>query len=161
MRSNYARCVWLACCAAVYAVCATASAQPVAQFYKGRSVTLVVGIAPGGGYDLSARTVARHIGRHIPGSPSVIVQNMPGANSVVAANYVYGIAPRDGTVIWTGSRTTPYEPLMGNQAAKFEAGKVHWLGSTSSEIGVVLALAYRTSSDRSGSLQAGDDSRRH
>jgi tripartite-type tricarboxylate transporter receptor subunit TctC len=141
MRDSFAQRwhAWLACCAALCAVCSTANAQSVADFYKGRSVTLVVGIAPGGGYDLSARTVARHIGRHIPGNPSVVVQNMPGANSVVAANYVYGIAPRDGTVIWTGSRTTPYEPLMGNQAAKFEAGKVHWLGSTSSEIGVVLA----------------------
>jgi len=64
---------------------------------------------------------------------------MPGVNSVLAANYVYGIAPRDGTVVWTGSRTTPYEPLMGNQAAKFQPGKVHWLGSTSSEIGIILA----------------------
>jgi tripartite-type tricarboxylate transporter receptor subunit TctC len=130
---------WLACCAAICAAAPTAHAQSVADFYKGKSVTVVVGIAPGGGYDLSARTVARHIGRHIPGNPNVIVQNMPGVNSVLAANYVYGIAPRDGTVIWTGSRTAPYEPLMGNQAAKFQPGKVHWLGSTSSEIGVILA----------------------
>ena len=129
----------LTCCAVVVAASPTAGAQSLADFYKGRSVTLVVGIAPGGGYDLSARTVARHIGRHIPGNPNVIVQNMPGVNSVLAANYVYGIAPRDGTVVWTGSRTTPYEPLMGNQAAKFQPGKVHWLGSTSSEIGIILA----------------------
>jgi tripartite-type tricarboxylate transporter receptor subunit TctC len=129
----------LACCVYVCAAYSSASAQSVAEFYKGKSVTLVVGIAPGGGYDLSARMVARHIGRYIPGSPNVVVQNMPGVNSVLAANYVYGIAPRDGTVLWTGSRTTPYEPLMGNQAAKFQPAKVHWVGSTSSEIGVILA----------------------
>src|SRR5581483_5715027 len=127
--------------AAIALLClhSAAGAEPVADFYRGRSITLVVGIAPGGGYDLGARTVARHIGRHIPGNPNIIVQNMPGANSVIAANYVYGVAPKDGTAIWTGSRTTPYEPLMGNAAAKFDAGKVHWLGSTSSEIGVILA----------------------
>ena len=117
----------------------TASAQSPADFYKGRNVTLVIGIAPGGGYDLGARMVARHLGKHIPGNPTVIAQNMPGANSVNAANYVAGIAPKDGTVIWTGSRSTAYEPLMGNAAAKFDPGKVRWLGSVSSEIGIIFA----------------------
>jgi tripartite-type tricarboxylate transporter receptor subunit TctC len=116
-----------------------ASAQDVADFYRGKTVTVICGIAPGGGYDLSARTFARHLGKHIPGNPTVIVQNMPGANSVIAANYVYGIAPQDGTSIWTGSRSTPYEPLMGNAAAKFDVRKLHWLGSLSSEIAVVIA----------------------
>lgn len=118
---------------------ATASAQSPADFYKGRNVTLVIGIAPGGGYDLGARMVARHLGKYIPGNPSIIAQNMPGANSVNAANYVANIAPKDGTVIWTGSRSTSYEPLMGNQQARFDAAKVRWLGSVSSEIGVIFA----------------------
>jgi tripartite-type tricarboxylate transporter receptor subunit TctC len=129
----------LAVVAGLHLLCASASAQTPAEFYKGRNVTVVIGIAPGGGYDLSARMVARHIGRHIPGNPNVIVQNMPGANSVNAANYVSGIAPNDGTVIWTGSRSTSYEPLMGNAAAKFDPAKVRWLGSISNEIGIIFA----------------------
>jgi tripartite-type tricarboxylate transporter receptor subunit TctC len=123
----------------VAVVSSGAQAQGVADFFRGKSVTIVVGIAPGGGYDLSARIFGRFLGRYIPGNPAVIVQNMPGVNSVIAANYVAGIAPRDGTFIWTGSRTTPYEPLMGNTAAKFDPRKVHWLGSLSAEIGVILA----------------------
>jgi tripartite-type tricarboxylate transporter receptor subunit TctC len=124
---------------ALMAQAGPAHAQSVADFYRGRTVTVICGIAPGGGYDLSARTFARHLGKHLPGNPTVIVQNMPGANSVVAANYVYGIAPQDGTAIWTGSRSTPYEPLMGNTAAKFDVHRLHWLGSISSEIAVVIA----------------------
>jgi tripartite-type tricarboxylate transporter receptor subunit TctC len=127
------------CVAVLFGDGATAAAETPAEFYKGRNVTIVIGIAPGGGYDLSARMVARHIGRHIAGNPNVIVQNMPGANSVNAANYVSGIAPKDGTVIWTGSRSTSYEPLMGNQAVKFDPGKVRWLGSISNEIGIIFA----------------------
>ena len=125
--------------ATVLCAASSAGAQSVADFYRGKTVTVVCGIAPGGGYDLSARIFGRHLGKHIPGNPTVIVQNMPGANSVIAANYVYGIAPQDGTAIWTGSRSTPYEPLMGNAAAKFDVKKLHWIGSTSSEIAVVIA----------------------
>jgi hypothetical protein len=73
--------------------------QAVADFYRGKTVRIIVGAAPGGGFDTYARAVARHIGRHIPGNPSVIVENMPGAGSLIAANHVYNVAPKDGTVI--------------------------------------------------------------
>jgi tripartite-type tricarboxylate transporter receptor subunit TctC len=132
-------CAGLSAIAMAFAGCSAATAQTPADFYKGRNVTIVIGIAPGGGYDLGARMVARHISKHIPGNPNVIAQNMPGANSVLAANYVSGIAPKDGSIIWTGSRSTSYEPLMGNPQAKFDPGKVRWLGSVSSEIGIIFA----------------------
>src|SRR6266576_630280 len=74
-----------------------AQAQSVAEFYRGKTITIVVGSDVGGGYDLTARTVARYLGRYIPGQPAIVVQNRPGAGSIVAANYVYEIAPKDGT----------------------------------------------------------------
>src|SRR5215211_6162453 len=76
---------------------APARADAVSNFYTGKTVNLVIGYAPGGGYDLYARTLARHMARHIPGNPNIIVQNMPGAGSLKAANFLYTIAPKDGT----------------------------------------------------------------
>ncbi len=129
--------LWLAIAALL---CASAArAQDAAAFYKGRTITIVVGIVPASTYDHSARLIARGLTRHLPGNPNVIIQNMHGANSIIAANYVYNVAPRDGTVIWTGARLAPFEPLFGNANAKFDAGKVRWLGSTASENGVVVA----------------------
>ena len=116
---------------------ATAHADPVAQFYAGKSVNLVIGYAPGGGYDLYARTLARHMGRHIPGAPSIVVQNMPGAGSLKAANFLYVIAPKDGTTFGGFSRGAYLDPLLGRGAgAQYEAAKFGWLGSISSEVGV-------------------------
>ena len=83
-----------------------ASADSVADFYKSKVVTITVGYGPGGGYDLYARLVARHLGKHIPGAPQVIVQNMPGAGSLLAANYIYSSAPADGTAIAIAGRLT-------------------------------------------------------
>ncbi|MCC6888552.1 MAG: hypothetical protein IT536_08470 [Hyphomicrobiales bacterium] len=114
-----------------------AQAQPVAPFYAGKTVHLVIGYAPGGGYDLYARTLARHIGRHIPGQPHVVVQNMPGAGSLKAANFLYTIAPRDGTTFGGFSRGAYLDPLLGRGAgAQYVAPKFGWLGSISSEVGV-------------------------
>src|SRR5262245_9433086 len=76
-----------------------ARAQSVADFYRGKTVTLIVGYSTGGGYDTYARILARHIGRHLPGQPAVVVQNMPGAGSLRAANYLFNVAPKDGSVI--------------------------------------------------------------
>jgi tripartite-type tricarboxylate transporter receptor subunit TctC len=118
---------------------AVSHATSVADFYRGRSLNLVVGIAPGGSYDATARLIARHIGKYIPGNPTVTVQNMPGDNSLLAADYAYNGAPQDGTVLWTGSRSSPYEPLMGNPAVRFNPVKVGWIGSISSETAVVFA----------------------
>src|SRR5438270_13926552 len=78
---------------------ATAAAAP--DFYRGRTIQVIVGFTPGGGYDLYARTLARHLGKHIAGRPAVAVQNMPGAGSVKAANYLFNVAPKDGTVLGT------------------------------------------------------------
>jgi tripartite-type tricarboxylate transporter receptor subunit TctC len=115
-----------------------AYAQSVADFYKGKTVTIVVGSDVGGGYDLTARTLAHHLGRHIPGAPSAIVQNKPGASSLVAANYVYEIAPKDGTVIAAVQRPVPFQTLFGDAGVRFDVRKIQWLGSTTNELGVVV-----------------------
>lgn len=110
--------------------------QPTAAqdtFYKGRQLSIIAGYGPGGGYDAYARLLARHIGRHLPGSPNVIVQNMPGAGSLVATNYLYRIAPKDGTVIGIFARNMPLVGLLGNrQNAKFDPLRFTWLGSSTS-----------------------------
>jgi tripartite-type tricarboxylate transporter receptor subunit TctC len=120
--------------AIVLALAASAHAQSVEEFYRGRSVTILVGFTAGGGYDLYARLLARHIGRHIPGNPAVVVQNMPGAGSLKATQYVYGVAPKDGTVLATVSRGMVTEPLLN--AASFDATKLTWLGTITSETSV-------------------------
>ena len=117
----------------------TARAQAVAAFYKGKTITIVVGSDVGGGYDLTARTLAHHLARHIPGQPSIIVQNKPGASSIVAANYVYEIAPKDGTVIAAVQRPIPFQTLFGDTGVRFDVRKMQWLGSTTNELGVVVA----------------------
>jgi tripartite-type tricarboxylate transporter receptor subunit TctC len=114
-------------------------AQSVADFYKGTTVTILVGSDVGGGYDLTARTLARHLPRHIPGQPNVIVQNKPGASSILAANYVYEIAPKDGTVIAAVQRPIPFQVLFGDAGVRFDVRKIQWLGSTTNELGVVVA----------------------
>src|SRR5689334_23223487 len=107
--------------ALVASASAPARADAVAKFYAGKSLNLVIGYAPGGGYDLYARTLARHIGRHIPGMPHIVVQNMPGAGSLKAANFLYTIAPRDGTAFGGFSRGAYLDPLLGRGAgAKYE-----------------------------------------
>lgn len=108
---------------------APASADPVADFYKGKTVTIWVGYGTGGGYDNTARLVARHIGRHIPGGPNVVVQNVPGAGSLLAANNLYNIAPKDGTVLGIFSSTVAMLPLYGDPKAKFETLKFSWIGN--------------------------------
>jgi len=127
-------------CGGVILTCTqVGQAQSVAQFYKGKTVNLFVGSDVGGGYDITARTVARHLGRHIPGEPTVVVQNRPGAGSIVASNYVYEIAPKDGTVIGAVQRPIPFQILFGDTGVRFDVRKMQWIGSTTSEPGVVVA----------------------
>ncbi len=110
-----------------------AKADPVADFYKGRQLNVVVGYGPGGGYDVYARLLARHIGKYIPGNPTVIVQNMPGAGSLRAVNYLYTTAPKDGTTIAIFGRDMPLIGLLGgNPNFRFDPRKLTWLDSTSS-----------------------------
>jgi len=110
-----------------------AHAQNVADFYRGKEVTLLVGYGPGGGYDITARLVARYLGKYIPGHPAVVVQNMPGAGSMRAANYTYVNAPRDGTTIALVARDMPLLGLLKvNPRVQFDVQKFNWLGSSSS-----------------------------
>jgi tripartite-type tricarboxylate transporter receptor subunit TctC len=102
----------------------------VEEFYKGRSIQLIIGYSVGSGYDIYARLLARFIGKYIPGNPTIIPQNMPGAGSLKAAMYLYGIAPKDGSVIATMGRSAPIEPLLGD--AQFDGRNFTWLGSIAS-----------------------------
>jgi len=105
----------------------------VEAFYQGRQINLIVGYGPGGGYDLTARLLARHISRFIPGQPSVVVQNMVGAGSLRAANYLYGAAPKDGATFGVFGSDIPMIALIGaNAAVQFDARRFTWLGSSSS-----------------------------
>ena len=116
-----------------------ARADPVSEFYRGKNVSLVVSTGAGTGYDLIARTLAKHLPRHIPGAPSIIVQNMPGASGLVAANYIYNAAAKDGTVVAGFQGIIPFEPLLGTKEANFDASKFNWLGSLSEETGILIA----------------------
>jgi tripartite-type tricarboxylate transporter receptor subunit TctC len=115
-----------------------AAAQSVPDFYRGRTVTLLVGYSTGGGYDTYARILARHMGRHIPGTPTIVVQNAPGAGSMRAANTIYNVAPKDGSTIGMFGRGIALEPLIGTSPAQFEATKFTWLGSGADEAAVVV-----------------------
>ncbi len=104
----------------------------VANFYRGKQVRLIVGTAPGGGYDLFARIVARHIAAHIPGQPTVIVQNLPAAGGLVMTNQLYSVGPKDGTAIGVPINGIPTAPLL-QQGAQFDATRLIWIGSTNRE----------------------------
>jgi len=106
-----------------------AAADPVANFFAGKTVRIVVGSAPGGGYDLYARHLSRHMGRHIPGNPTVIVQNMPGAGGLTATNFLYAKAPRDGTTFGIVQGTLIYAQAGNSANAQFDMRKFGWLGS--------------------------------
>ncbi|MFM2130223.1 MAG: hypothetical protein RL477_1769 [Pseudomonadota bacterium] len=111
-----------------------ASADAIADFYKGKTVTVFIGYAAGGGYDEYARFLARHWGNHIPGNPTVIPRNMTGAGSIVAANAIYNSLPQDGTAIGAIGRGIAMEPLFGRSGPKFDATKFTWIGSMNNEV---------------------------
>ncbi len=113
-----------------------AQAQSAAEFYRGKTINLIVGYSTGGGYDIYARAVARYLGNHVPGNPKVVVTNMPGAGSLVSVNHLYNIAPKDGTAIATFGRGLPMEPLIGAAKVQFDATKLTWIGSVASELSV-------------------------
>jgi tripartite-type tricarboxylate transporter receptor subunit TctC len=120
------------------ALAATARADPVADFYRGRSVSLIIGYSAGGGYDAYGRVLAHHMGKHIPGRPSIVAQNMPGAGSLRCANFLYNVAPKDGTAIGHFSRGLAMEPLIGTSATQFDARRFTWLGSGTDEVSVFV-----------------------
>lgn len=113
--------------------------DPIAEFYRGKQIKIVVGFTAGGSSSLYAQALARHMGKYIPGNPTLIVQHMPGGGGLVAANYIYNNAARDGSEFTTTSRTAALEPLLGNQNARFDALKFNWLGSANIENSVCIA----------------------
>jgi tripartite-type tricarboxylate transporter receptor subunit TctC len=114
---------------AALASASSARADAVEDFYRGKSVTIMIGYGSGGSDDLWARLLARHMGRFLTGQPNVVPQNVPGAGSLVAANQVYKTAPKDGTVIGLINRGVPFEPLLGNKSAQFDPRQFNYIGS--------------------------------
>lgn len=134
---------------AIFALVLTSpiAAQPAGESLAGKSVSMIIGFGAGGGYDLWGRTVGRHIGRHLPGAPTVIPQNMPGAGSYAAASYIFNIAPKDGTVLGIIARDAALGPLSGATGARFDPTRLSWIGTPTKETNV--CIAYHTSQVKS------------
>jgi len=131
-RSAFLTTTALALCAT--AAAPTARADSVADFYKGKDITINVGYGSGGGYDTTTRIFARFFGKHIPGNPNIIVSNMPGAGSMKVANFTYQVAPKDGSVLGVFASSTALEPLFGNKKAVYDPRKYEWIGSLHQDI---------------------------
>ncbi len=126
--------------ALVLALGALDAAPAAAQLsLAGKSVQMLIGFGPGGGYDLWGRVVARHIGKHLPGNPTVVPQNMPGAGSFVAANNIYNLAPKDGSVMGIIARDAALGPITGASGARFDPTRITWLGTPTTETNVCIA----------------------
>src|SRR5215813_12575176 len=116
-----------------------ARADSVADFYQGRTIDLEIGYSTGGGYDIYARMLARHLGRFIPGNPTIVPKNMPGAGSLRLANWLAQAAPRDGSTFGTIGRGTAFDPVLGQPGAQFTASELTWLGSMNQEVSICAA----------------------
>jgi tripartite-type tricarboxylate transporter receptor subunit TctC len=140
---------WVQCAAILAATTfpQAAGAETIADFYKGKTVAIYVGFGPGGGYDAYGQLLAMHIGRHIPGQPTVIVKHMPGAGSLALANYLYNVAPADGTAFGIMAAGVAFSPLIGSPqekaSAKYDPAKFGWLGSL--EKFTAIGIAWHTS----------------
>jgi tripartite-type tricarboxylate transporter receptor subunit TctC len=128
---------WLPLACAVLAA-GPAGADPVADFYKGREIQLIIGYPPGGGYDIYGRLVAKHLGRFIPGSPGVVPQNMPGAGALKAANFLYGAAPKDGTALGIISQSTATEEVLGTPGITYQSKNFNWIGRVTSNVEIEI-----------------------
>jgi len=143
---------WLACLVVLYGWFGAdaARADAIADFYRGKTMTIYVGFGPGGGYDAYAQLLSQHIRRHIPGEPTVIVKHMPGAGSLTLMNYLWSIAPPDGLAFGIPASSAAFAPLIGSPqekaAARFDAAKFTWLGSL--EKFTPIGLAWHTTSIR-------------
>jgi tripartite-type tricarboxylate transporter receptor subunit TctC len=113
--------------------------QSIAEFYRGRQIKIMVGFSAGGSSSLYAQALARHMSQYIPGNPNIVVQHMPGAGGLIAANYIFSNAPRDGSEFAITSRTAALEPLLGNPNAKFDARKFNWIGNANIENSVCIS----------------------
>ena len=129
------------CGAALFAVlpASVASAQAPADFYRGKTIDLYINVSVGGGYDLYARMVARHLGKHIPGNPTILPKNMEGGGGMRLANWLYNVAPKDGTAIGAVARAMAFEALLGNKGAQYDGRRFNYLGSANDEVSVCVA----------------------
>ena len=139
-RIRFAALAVVAFVAIVASMALPAHADDVADFYRGKRVTLVIGYGPGGGYDIYARMLGRFIGSHLPGNPIIVPQNMPGAGSRSAANWLYKVAPQDGSVIACLSQATPTDQALSEPGVQFDARKFNWIGN----LNVVNNILYVT-----------------
>ena len=133
----------VACGLSVLAMTSIASAQTEDAFFKGRTLSVNIGFGNTGSYDFYGRLLSRHIGRHVPGVPTVIVQNMPGAGSTKLANWMYSVAPKDGTAIGIASQTVALEEVLGASGVQYQAARFNWIGrlTSSGEVMIVSAAS--------------------
>lgn len=131
----------------------SAGAQTPEEFYRGKTVDLYIGYSVGGGYDIYARALAAHLGKHIPGNPSVVPRNMEGAGSLRLANWLYNVAPKDGTAFGTFARGIPFAPLLGGEGVEFDPTKFNYIGSMNEEVSI-CATWYTTGVDTFEELKA-------
>lgn len=131
--------IWRICTCAIIVLSALVMgtgqlwADAIEDAYKGKTLNIITSTGPGGTYDVTARAISRHMARHIPGAPTIIVQNMPGGGNVLATNYMYTIAPKDGLTIATIENGIPLHQVLDGQGVRYDAAKFNWLGSTGSE----------------------------
>jgi tripartite-type tricarboxylate transporter receptor subunit TctC len=119
-------------------LCSGAQAQTPEQFYKGKTIDFTIGYAPGGSNDAYSRLIANHLGRHIPGNPTVVPKNLPGAGSFLAVNRIYSASPKDGTVIGLGAPTMAIDEKLGNPGIRFKTSELGWIGRVDSLINIVM-----------------------
>jgi len=117
----------------------SAAEDAVAQFYRGKQITMLIGSSPGGGYDLYGRLIARHLGKYIPGNPTIVPSNMPGAGSHAAAGHIYAIAPKDGTFIGALQSGVVFEPLLAARSFNHDPTKFNYLGSANDDVYICIA----------------------
>jgi len=130
-----------AVCGALLAVLpgSIAYAQVPAEFYRGKTIEFYINVSVGGGYDLYARMVARHLGKHIPGNPTILPKNMEGGGGMRLANWLYNVGPKDGTAMGAVARAMAFEPLLGNKGAQYDGTWFNYLGSANDEVSVCVA----------------------
>ena len=133
--------LWTSALTAVFMLGSQPASSQSGGFYAGKTVHLIIGFGSGGGYDRWGRLLAQHIGKHLPGKPTIVAQNMPGAGSYVAASHIYAAAPKDGTMFAIIARDAALGPLSGAPGARFDATKLSWIGSPTKEHNVCIARA--------------------
>src|SRR5215204_4660027 len=132
---------WIFALAALPVAAISTSAQASDPFYAGKTISIYVGSSPGAGYDLYARLLSRFLAKHLAGGPSVVVKNMAGAGGMTVANWIYNVAPRDGTAVATFGRGIAFETLLNPKQASFDGRKFGWIGSMSEEVSVCATTA--------------------